>query len=293
MNSFRIGVIGWLVEHWGIEQAEGFLHYFEGWIIFVSCLSILLLEMSLLSRVGRSLPLSEVFNLQWPDKLAEGFKSPQRSITSVHYGVVAVFVLLLLSSFYVKGMEEIQPVREGFSQFPQQVGDWLGQDEKLEDNILDSLKLDDYYIADYQDRLANTVNFYVAYYASQQAGSAAHSPRSCIPGGGWKISAVETINVPGVNVQGKPLKVNRLQIERGDYKQVVYYWFQQRGRIITNEYLVKWYLFLDGLMRQRTDGALVRLTTSVHATEDWHNADARLASFAGQVVPLLGGYVPE
>jgi exosortase D (VPLPA-CTERM-specific) len=35
MNSFRIGVIGVLMEHWGTEQAEGFLHYFEGWVIFM------------------------------------------------------------------------------------------------------------------------------------------------------------------------------------------------------------------------------------------------------------------
>ena len=293
MNSFRIGVIGWLVDNWGIEQAEGFLHYFEGWVIFISCLAIILLEMSWLSRVGKALPLGQVFNLQWPDKLPEGFKSPERSMTSVHYGMVAVFALLLLSRLYVKGLEEIQPDRIGFSQFPQQVGHWIGQDEKIEDNILGSLKLDDYYLADYEDQSGNWINFYVAYYASQQAGSAAHSPRACIPGGGWKIATVTTVNVPGVDVQGTPLKVNRLVIKRGDFKQVVYYWFQQRGRVITNEYLVKWYLFLDGLTRQRTDGALVRLSTVVQSTEDWSDADARLVSFAGKVAPLLKDYVPQ
>ena len=30
MNSLRVGIIGVLVEYFGIEQAEGFLHYFEG-----------------------------------------------------------------------------------------------------------------------------------------------------------------------------------------------------------------------------------------------------------------------
>jgi len=33
MNSFRIGVIGLLVDRWGIAQAEGFLHQFEGWAV--------------------------------------------------------------------------------------------------------------------------------------------------------------------------------------------------------------------------------------------------------------------
>lgn len=33
LNSLRIGIIGFLVEKFGIAQAEGFLHYFEGWEI--------------------------------------------------------------------------------------------------------------------------------------------------------------------------------------------------------------------------------------------------------------------
>ena len=56
MNSFRIGVIGVLVEHWGIEQAEGFLHLFEGWIIFMACMLLLLLEMWLFVVFSKRLP---------------------------------------------------------------------------------------------------------------------------------------------------------------------------------------------------------------------------------------------
>lgn len=49
MNSFRIGMIGVLVEYQGIEMAQGFLHDFEGWIIFLACFSILFVEMWLLT----------------------------------------------------------------------------------------------------------------------------------------------------------------------------------------------------------------------------------------------------
>jgi len=41
MNSFRIGVIGVIVEYWGVGLAEGFLHDFEGWFIFMGCMLIL------------------------------------------------------------------------------------------------------------------------------------------------------------------------------------------------------------------------------------------------------------
>ena len=57
--------------------------------------------------------------------------------------------------------------------------------------------------------------------------------------------------------------VNRLVIAKGQSRQLVYYWFAQRGRIISNEYLAKFYLFWDALVLKRSDGALVRVITMV------------------------------
>ena len=86
--------------------------------------------------------------------------------------------------------------------------------------------------------------------------------------------------MPGISVAGHPLRVNRAVIQLGDQRQLVYYWFQQRGRIITNEYLVKWFIFWDSLTRSRTDGALMRIITPLPEGEDIAAADARLAQFA-------------
>ncbi len=73
----------------------------------------------------------------------------------------------------------------------------------------------------------------------------------------------------------------------------MYYWFDQRGRNITNEYMVKWYLFWDSMTAGRTDGALIRLTTVVQPGEDVAKADKRLAEFAGMIKPTLPDYIPE
>src|SRR5262245_38949778 len=89
------------------------------------------------------------------------------------------------------------------------------------------------------------------------------------------------------------ISVNRVVIERGDVKQVVYYWFEQRGRRLTSEYLVKWYIFWDALTRNRTDGALVRLTMPVANGLDEADADRAIARFAAQAIPQLARYVPD
>jgi len=79
----------------------------------------------------------------------------------------------------------------------------------------------------------------------------------------------------------------------GEFKQVVYYWFQQRGRVVTNEYLVKWYLLWDAVMRNRTDGALIRMTSGVQLSEQLADADRRLEAFARAMVPQLETYIPN
>ena len=294
MNSIRIGMIGILVEHWGRSAAEGFLHYFEGWVIFMICLLILLGEMWLLNRVGSGRrPFRDAFTINFPER-PPSTESKARIWNANKPLLVSSFVILLgLAGSLLFGKRvEIVPPRTDFINFPMQIGDWHGKRDHLEKIYLDVLKLDDYLLADFVDRQNAPVNLYVAYYASQRKGDSAHSPRSCIPGGGWEIQKLTQTVIAGASANGAPLNVNRLIIQYGDRKQLVYYWFQERGRDITNEYLVKWYIFWDALTRNRTDGALVRLVTPVqpgHIEE----ADKYLRSFARAITPSLRDYIPD
>lgn len=294
MNSFRIGVIGVLVEYYGIEQAEGFLHDFEGWIIFMACMGVLFIEMAILARIGKNKKkLIDVFGIELPEAADKNCSKRYNKVATVHYVLIASLGLYSVSTFYVQEREDALVTRSDFFEFPDNIGNWSGRKERLESNILKSLKTDDYIMSNYTTSSGDAVNLYIAYYASQQAGSAAHSPRACIPGGGWQIKDLKTVDLPELQMAGQPLSANRLYIKKGDYGQLVYYWFQQRDRIITNEYLVKWYLFWDALTKNRTDGALVRLTTPVQPGEDLKLADQRLIEFAKQVQPLIDQYIPR
>ncbi len=295
MNSFRIGVIGILVEYGGIEQAEGFLHDFEGWVVFMGCIGVLLFEMWLLTRFGRDKrDFKDAFAIDLPALTPENCVVKRRAISASFVVSVVLLSMAAASTVVLDDRSEIIPARNDFSSFPLEVGDWKGVRSVIEDQYLDVLKLDDYFIANYTLPDTNaSVNFYVAYYESQTSGESAHSPRSCIPGGGWEITDLRTVKVPGVEVAGKPLIANRLLIRHGDVGQVVYYWFQQRGRIITNEYLVKWYLFWDALTKNRTDGSLVRITTVLEVGEAPEDADKRLVSFSKSIESTLNQYIPD
>ena len=296
MNSFRIGVIGALVEYGGPEQAEGFLHDFEGWVVFMGCMGVLIIEMSILSKIGANkLSLAEAFAIDFPEPVEkEGLTEESRAmpmsflVAIVITGAITLAPLLLDS----RSKSEYIPPRVSFTDFPMVIGDWEGKRDQLESIVLDVLKLEDYIIADYTNSEGHAVNFYIAYYESQKKGESAHSPRSCIPGGGWQISSHERELIPVGSALELSL-VNRLVIEKGEYKQLVYYWFQGRSRTITNEYMVKWYMFQDALTQNRTDGALVRLITTVLPGQTLADADERLTEFARQAAPLLPEYIPE
>jgi EpsI family protein len=186
---------------------------------------------------------------------------------------------------------EAPPARKWFVDFPLAIGEWHGRQGRIEDIYLDALKLDDYLMADFVSGTGN-VNLYAAYYASQRQGESIHSPRSCIPGGGWRITQMSQVDVAS-GAAGNPLRVNRAVIELGTQRQLVYYWFKQRDRELTNEYLVKWYIFVDALTRQRTDGALVRLVTALQPGEDIALADRRLGEFASTARAKLNAFLPD
>jgi exosortase D (VPLPA-CTERM-specific) len=294
MNSIRVGVIGVTVEHWGIEMAEGFLHEFQGWMIFMISAAVMLGEIALLNRVGReSGNWRQLFGVEFPAPTPAGASVRQRGIPVTFVAAGLLLVGFIIATLALPRSAEVIPSRTAFTEFSMKLGEWRGHRDTLEAVYSDALKLDDYVLADYVGQSGKSVNLYIAYYNSQRKGEAVHSPRSCLPGGGWQLRDFDQRTLSDVKINGQALRVNRTLIELGDQRQLVYYWFEQRGRIITNEFAVKWYLFWDALTRNRTDGALVRLITALPPSSDEADADRRLIDLAARIAPTLTRYVPD
>lgn len=295
LNGFRIGAIGLLVEYYGSGAAEGFTHFFEGWVIFVASLGLLCLEMWLLSRIGSlgpPRPFVQLIGL--PESGHHPVYSSGIRLSPAPFSTGLILLALSIPVASSLAPQEFPPPeRRSFADFPLQLDVWQGVSSPLDRQYLDALQLDDYVLADYTATEQPPVNVYVAYYQSPKKGRSSHSPRQCIPGGGWEIMSLEPLRMDRVSGPMSGQEVNRAVIQKGGHKQIVYYWFKQRDRWITSEYVVKFFLFWDSLTRRRADGALVRLTSAVHAGESEAVVDKRLQDMAGLVTPLLGHYVPD
>ena len=307
INSLRIGLIGVTVEYWGSAMAEGLLHDFEGWFMFMLCLALLAGEMALLARIGaRPQSLRAVFGLEYPDPVPEGAVVRLRRFSMPLLVGGLLFAAVGAASIWHPAREQIHPKRMPFAQFPMTLpGGWTGRPDHLESDVLATLAVDDYIIANYTRAGEPWVNFYAAYYDSQSGGQSTHSPRTCIPGGGWDISQLDevplTLAAPSPVIGsaamsaalGAPTTVNRAIIQKGEQRQLVYYWFRQRGRTMTSELAVKWSILQDGITRDRSDGALVRLVTPVPVNENIDQADRRLAAFLSTIDGRLHDYIPD
>jgi EpsI family protein len=255
---------------------------------------LMLGEIAVLNRIGHeSGNWRQLFGVEFPAASPRGARVERRPVPAAFIASCAVLVAFVGVTQLMPRPAEIYPQRSSLLDFPMTLGNWTGHRNAMEGVYLDALKLDDYLMADYSDGGGSAVNLYIAYYNSQRKGEAVHSPRSCLPGGGWQLRDFNQRSIGEVKLNGQPLRVNRTLIELGDQRQLVYYWFEQRGRVITNEFAVKWYLFWDALTRSRTDGALVRLITVLPPGGDEGTADHRLTELAGRIAPTLTRYVPD
>jgi exosortase D (VPLPA-CTERM-specific) len=295
MNSFRIGMIGILVNSYGIEHAEGFLHFFEGWIIFGVCVAVLFGMAVTLQRLTPSpLGLADTIDLDM-EGLGHQASRILRIVPSIDL-VAAALVSTLVASAFVLAPSPERPVvaREQFAQFPQEIGEWTGLPDRLDPEIETVLGATDYanitYVAPGETQ---GVNFFSAWYDKQTEGSGIHSPEVCLPVGGWEISSLDPMTVSMDGTVYGEFTLNRAVIQNGLSQQLVYYWFEQRGRRVTNDYLAKATVVWDSLTMGRTDGALVRFVTPIGEGESEADADARLQRMMADLLPRLPSFIPE
>lgn len=303
-NAVRVSGTGVLAHYWGTEAAQGFYHTFEGWLIFLVAFVFLLLAGFALSKLGRDQAGSgQHHTLTVPS--AQTFALQQKPI-----GMAIGFLCCALLVVHSLSQGELIPKKAPLAHFPLTIaGYWEGKELGLEEDVLKVLRLTEYIMRVYVPNPApvgkaqpvslperspgsglpaeGPVWLYVGYYASQRTGATYHSPKNCLPGAGWQFVESTEMAVP---VSNRSLLVNQVTIQKGLDRQVIVYWYHDRGRVIASEYWAKAYLVWDAATKRRSDGALVRISVPVTTTVEAAQAQARL--FLQDSWPLIVDFMP-
>lgn len=149
--------------------------------------------------------------------------------------------------------------------------------------------MDEYLLRSYAGADSTSAGFsiYVGYYQHQARGHTIHSPKNCLPGAGWEALTSATAAVP---IAGASVQVTKYLLQRNDERAVVLYWYQGRGRVENNEYVVKWDLLRDAALRRRSDEALVRVVVPIATGEN--EALAVATAVASQLIPAVDEALP-
>lgn len=207
--------------------------------------------------------------------------------------VLTVLLLAQLVGLFAVSRKETVPLARPLDQFPAVLGDWTMVDEaSVEKDVMDVLRADDVLSRTYADRVNQRgANLFVAYFKSQRAGQAPHSPKNCLPGSGWMPSESDMLAIP-IAGRSEPIQVNRYVVAKGEDRSVVLYWYQSRNRTIASEYRAKFYLVADAIRYNRTDTALVRVVVPVNQN-DTAAATETATHFVQAFFPTLRQYLPR
>jgi len=209
--------------------------------------------------------------------------------------IALIFVGLNLYTFQFFARDEVIPDRTEFVNFPLDLGDWsCSAIQEMSKEALTKLDVTDYLLCDFRNTQETTIaNVYVGYHSSQTRDTGGndniiHPPEHCLPGSGWDIIQSEVVPID-IGVEGE---AKRIIIAKGNMRNLVYFWYQSRGRVLARDHEKVMYMFLDRALSGRTDGSLVRFTVPIiHGNEA--QAESTFKSIAQKITPLLTDFVPH
>ncbi len=207
--------------------------------------------------------------------------------------IVAVLLAATAAFLRSRAQAENLPPRQALASFPSRISEWRGREVVIPQAIRDVLGAGEFLQRSYiRSPEEPSIDLFLAYFPTQRTDNTIHSPQNCLPGSGWTpvgLARIELNNLPN----SPPATVNRYVLAKGLDRLVVLYWYQSHGRIVASEYWAKLYLVVDAIKLNRSDGALVRVTTALREGERLDAADQRAVEFVRQVFPQLDRFLPR
>jgi len=185
----------------------------------------------------------------------------------------------------------VVPLHKPLNVFPSLIKNWQGEEALvLEGEVTNILKVKDYLLRRYINSSGRSLWLYIGYWDTQRKGAQMHSPKHCLPGGGWEPVEARRVSIPLAEPPGA-ITVNRYLVQKDQYQELVLYWYQSGGQAVAGESDAKLQLIRNAIFHNRTDGALIRTSSpvygSVQETFDLH------VNYIQAMYPFLSQFLPD
>ncbi len=202
---------------------------------------------------------------------------------------IIVYLLLGLTALFIYTHETVAvPVNEPLADIPTVLDDWtmVGQ-SRFDPGILAKLKPTDYLYRVYRDKEGNRTTIYLGYHAGGPDSGPIHSPKNCLPGSGWfELSEAKRT----MQAAGRDLSVVQAVYQNDEQKELFLYFFQVKGKVLTDEYSLKLAEITNSILYNRRDSAFIRI--SVPYTNEKVDAAAVGERFLVAIYPYIAEALP-
>ena len=287
MNILRIVGTGLLVGK-NPDLSTGFFHAFSGEVIFLAGV-ILLFGIAIL--MARRCPRKVHTHVS--EGSAEQLACNAGGTVSVgkwwpKWAAIGVLLFIVLVNFSATQVRATPLVRS-LDFLPVHIGEFvLVGDSEMDSSVVENLGVDHYTMRVYRSPSGYDLWLYIGYFEEQKEGAMIHSPKHCYPGSGWSSLSSEIIKIK-IPDSNNTIEINEYILAKSDAKELVYYWYQSRGRVVANEYLDRLYMLFDSLIKKRSDGALIRISCPAGDVE---KARKFQQQFINALYPVLTEFLP-
>ncbi len=202
---------------------------------------------------------------------------------------LTVYALLAITALYLNLHSDIAvPINRPLMEFPVDNRGWrMVSQSEFSDGTLNVLKPTDYLYRQYAGPDGARVSLYIGYHGGGKGSGAIHSPKHCLPGSGWyEHSSVRS----SVEADSRKVDLVKAVYQKGESSELFLYWFQVKGRALTDEYSLKLAEIINSIAYRRRDSAFIRI--SVPFESDEKKAAETGTRFMRDFYPVIRQFLP-
>jgi EpsI family protein len=203
---------------------------------------------------------------------------------------IAVYALLIAAGLYLHLHRDLGvPMKASFSRFPTAVSQWrMTRESQLSDEVQSVLKASDVLMRQYVNPQGERVELYIGYHDGGKGSGEIHSPKHCLPGAGWlELSTART----QISAADDRLNLVRAVYQKGDSSELFLYWFQVRGKSLSEEFSLKAAQIVNSVLHRRRDAAFIRISVPFQSDEE--KAAALGERFVTDFLPAIRSFLPN
>jgi hypothetical protein len=120
---------------------------------------------------------------------------------------------------------ERPPLRAPLTTVPMELGDWVGRDVNVDPRVLKESQADEYINRIYESRKDPGRRLWLWINYSRMGLNLRHSPKICLPSGGWTEIESESRMIPIRYGDDRSIRIMRLGYAQGELVQSIGFWY--------------------------------------------------------------------